>query len=347
MKFDEAPLRHVNIGYVRVLFDHLRQVGMQPEEIAARGYVEQIEQLDSFARCPLRDWEALMARAETVLDDPELALRLAEAIKPWHTGLVGYMIMTSRVLSDVGGVLLRFEHLLNDVNQINFDVQPQRFRMMLQPGACKVSRRLALLSIGSWAWHSRWLTGQPELVFDAAFEFEEPADLSCYRHAFGGLLRFNQPHAEMSARSDYLELRVIQQDPNIHRVLRQVAFTQLEALSSNSSGFLARLEEAIKRRLDTGELSLEAVAEDMNIATRRLQNRLNDYGMTFRSMVDGVRRSQAKAYLDDGKFSISEIALMLGFSTQTSFQHAFKRWTGQTPGRYRRKALPRSQLISA
>jgi AraC-like DNA-binding protein len=346
MKFDEAPFRQVNIGYVRVLFDHLRDVGVDPGDIAARGYIEQIEQLDSSARCPLRDWDELMSRAELVLNDPDLALRLAEALQPWHIGLVGFLIMTSRKLGDVGGVLLRFEHLLNDVNQVSFDVQPERFKIMLQPGAWKVSRRLALLSIGSWAWRSRWLTGHRDLVFDAGFEFDAPADLSCYTHTFGGALRFNQARGEMSAPSEYLNLRVIQQDPNIHRVLRQVAFAQLEALATHSSVFLARLEEVIKRRLDTGELSLEAVAADMSMSTRRLQNRLNDYGMTFRSMVDGVRRSQAKAYLEDGKISIGEIALMLGFSTQTSFQHAFKRWTGQTPGHYRRKAVPRSRTIS-
>jgi AraC-like DNA-binding protein len=340
MSFDESLVRHVNIGYTKALFDYLRDIGSDPCLIAAPNYVERVDQLDSFARCSLHEWDSLMARAEVILGDPDLALKVSRAIKPWHTGLVGFMIMTSRALGDVGGVLMRFEHLLNDVNHVTFEVNDQAFMMYLQTSANARSRRLALLSIGSWAWHSRWLTGQPDLIFDAHFEYEEPADIEIYRQTFGGDVRFNQRRNVFVGGHAYLELRVIQQDPNINRVLRKAAFEQLEALSNGHGNFLARLEKAIKMRLESARLSLEDVASDMNVAPRTLQNRLTDYGMSFRSLVDGIRRAQAKTYLDVPHLSISEIALMLGFSTQTSFQHAFKRWTGQTPGSYRRKALP-------
>lgn len=340
MNFDESQVRHVNIGYTKALFDYMRDIGADPCSVASPHYVERVEQLDSFARCSLHEWDSLMARAELALNDPDLALRVSQTIKPWHTGLVGFMIMTSRALGDVGGVLIRFEHLLNDVNHVTFDVTSDAFTMFLQTSAGASSRRLALLSIGSWAWHSRWLTGQPDLVFDASFEYEEPGNIDIYRRTFGGTVKFNQQRSFLVGAQSYLELRVIQQDPNINRVLRKVAFEQLEALSGGNGNFLARLEKAIKMRLESAQLSLEDIAAEMNVAPRTLQNRLNEYGMSFRSLVDGIRRAQAKTYLDDPGLSISQIALMLGFSTQTSFQHAFKRWTGQTPGAYRRKTLP-------
>jgi AraC-like DNA-binding protein len=41
-------------------------------------------------------------------------------------------------------------------------------------------------------------------------------------------------------------------------------------------------------------------------------------------------------YLNDPKVSIAEVAFLLGFSEQSSFNRAFRRWTGQAPGQWRR-----------
>jgi len=49
-----------------------------------------------------------------------------------------------------------------------------------------------------------------------------------------------------------------------------------------------------------------------------------------------VRKEIAIGYLKDADASICEIALLLGFADQSAFHHAFKRWTGKTPGIYRK-----------
>jgi AraC-like DNA-binding protein len=53
-------------------------------------------------------------------------------------------------------------------------------------------------------------------------------------------------------------------------------------------------------------------------------------------VVERVRKNLALKYLNDSRLSLLDIALMLGFTNQTSFHHAFKRWTGQSPGEFRR-----------
>ena len=41
-------------------------------------------------------------------------------------------------------------------------------------------------------------------------------------------------------------------------------------------------------------------------------------------------------YIRDSKFGMTEIAFLLGYAEVASFNTAFKRWTGMTPGQVRR-----------
>jgi hypothetical protein len=53
--------------------------------------------------------------------------------------------------------------------------------------------------------------------------------------------------------------------------------------------------------------------------------------------LDEVRRELATRYLTKERdLSVSEVAYMLGFSETAPFFRAFKKWTGQTPGEFRK-----------
>ena len=59
-------------------------------------------------------------------------------------------------------------------------------------------------------------------------------------------------------------------------------------------------------------------------------------GIRYADLLDNTRASAAKSYLGDREISIAEVAYLLGFAEQSSFNHAFKRWTGQAPNEYRK-----------
>src|SRR3546814_19522862 len=58
-------------------------------------------------------------------------------------------------------------------------------------------------------------------------------------------------------------------------------------------------------------------------------------GTSFRTLVDTLRQQLALTYIADPSLGLAEIAYLLGFSEQSAFQRAFKRWTGKAPGAYR------------
>jgi AraC-like DNA-binding protein len=71
------------------------------------------------------------------------------------------------------------------------------------------------------------------------------------------------------------------------------------------------------------------------MSERTLHRRLSERGMTFKSLVDETRRHVAENLLRDSRYTATEVAFLTGFSEQSAFNRAFKRWTGQTPTGFR------------
>jgi AraC-like DNA-binding protein len=89
----------------------------------------------------------------------------------------------------------------------------------------------------------------------------------------------------------------------------------------------------------------EKVAETLHMSERRLQRRLNEVGTTFRTLLEGVLKDLASTYVSDPDIELVEDALLLGFSDQSAFSRAFKRWTGFSPSKVR-LAVKKGDLTS-
>ena len=113
----------------------------------------------------------------------------------------------------------------------------------------------------------------------------------------------------------------------------------LERLPS-APDIVGRVREAIDAELRGGDPRLETVARRLAMSPRSLQRRLREQGgVAFNDVLDEMRYSAARSYLGQGDVAGAEVAYLLGFADQSSFNRAFKRWSGQTPTDYRRAAF--------
>jgi AraC-like DNA-binding protein len=130
-------------------------------------------------------------------------------------------------------------------------------------------------------------------------------------------------------------------------VLEEHARILAQRVPATTSGFTADVQKAIASApLEGG--SAEEVARTLNVSVRTLQRKLVATGTTFREVSETVRGRLAQGYLTDPKVSIAEVAFLLGFSEQSSFNRAFRRWTGESPGRWRRgRAFHTHQRVHA
>ncbi|MFC9473027.1 AraC family transcriptional regulator ligand-binding domain-containing protein [Nocardia sp. NPDC056952] len=81
--------------------------------------------------------------------------------------------------------------------------------------------------------------------------------------------------------------------------------------------------------------SLTALADELHIDRRTLQRRLAREGTTFRTLLDDAMRTLAAELLMTTQYSVAQVAGLLGYAETASFTHAFIRWHGTSPGRFR------------
>lgn len=95
-------------------------------------------------------------------------------------------------------------------------------------------------------------------------------------------------------------------------------------------------KDAIARSLSEGLPKMADIARSLGISVRSFHRRLAEHGLSFQMLTETTRRELAEGLLRDERYSLSEIAFLTGFSDQSSFTRAFKRWVGATPANYRR-----------
>ncbi len=327
----------LSAAYVRVLLSYLRSRGHDPISVLNASVLDRFEGSDAVSRLGVREWHDLLDRAERYCGEADLVPALAQHFQPWHAGLIGFTVMTSQTVAQMGSTLARFYHLLNNVYQIERGREDGRFFLRLVPATAEQSQRLVRLSLGVWVQTLRWLTGRHDLVFDADFTGPTPANAAAYRSLFRGTVRFEQGENTLRGAVDYVDLQLTALDPAVHNVLHSETQARLEMSTQSIGRFVSEAERLLKTRMDRAEPpTLEALAADLDLPPRTLQRRLDEADLTFRKLVERVRLTQAMGYLRSTDTPLAEIAARLGFANAGTFHRAFKRWTGQAPGEVRR-----------
>jgi AraC-like DNA-binding protein len=113
-----------------------------------------------------------------------------------------------------------------------------------------------------------------------------------------------------------------------------------ETLPEEEVPFQRQLVLQIADMLSDGVPQLDEVARTLGMSARTLQRRLADHGVTFQTLVTQARLQLAQSLMGERRYSLAEVAFLTGFSEQSAFNRAFKRWFGKTPGAFRNEVHP-------
>ena len=120
----------------------------------------------------------------------------------------------------------------------------------------------------------------------------------------------------------------------------RILATQLAEL--DRSNVAARCKAAVLERMASGESVDVDIARSLHMSRRTLQRKLAEADLTYQQLVDDTRRDLALRYIEDPARSVTEITFLLGFSGQSAFTRAFRRWTGTAPTDFRARQARRA-----
>lgn len=123
---------------------------------------------------------------------------------------------------------------------------------------------------------------------------------------------------------------------------RTVQRTSPASATDNAPVLTANLDYAnslraiLRSYLPDGYANAHFMAEIMGVSERTLARRLSACGLTYGTLIDEVRFTEAKRLLLEPGMRIDDVALAIGFNDQTNFSRMFRRLSGLTPSEYRR-----------
>ncbi|WP_298664024.1 AraC family transcriptional regulator [uncultured Limnobacter sp.] len=288
-------------------------------------------------RLPIGQWWALLERVAQVSNDPHVGLRIGKLTQIQDVGVLGYLAASCETLGQAMQRLQRFEGLLQQLAASSVAVDGDCIRLAWTnenghstdlSNEVLISGLLTVLGI----------LIAPHRIKPVCVEFPRKSDsgLATYEAMLGCPVQFARPQLAVRLRADNLMLPINSRDTHLMQLLEQKAATALKGLE-HSDEFLIQLQKAMSRGLLERNASMPWVAVQLNMSVRSVYRALNERGKTFKGQLDELRQTLAQQYLADETLSLSEIALLLGYSEQSAFNRAFRQWTGSTPLKHRRE----------
>lgn len=187
-------------------------------------------------------------------------------------------------------------------------------------------------------WHrlSSWLIGRRIPLAGAAFAYPPPPHKDEYEILFDCPVRFGEDRTGAAFDAHWLTAPLVRDEAALDAMLRRAPFDLLSRPEYGTT-VAEQVRRTLTQRLRASPRlpALGEVAALLAVSPATLRRRLGQEGTSFQELKDHVRRDAAIAGLAESGEPIAELAARLGFSEDTAFHRAFRRWTGTTPGAYR------------
>lgn len=304
----------------------LHQHGLTPQQLVDEDgfipYSALIHLLEATARATGRgDFGLLMSKQQTIEILGPLAIiarnsaTVGDALQAIGRYIEFYTPAILNAMIDEGREFVRFRI------DINVPHTPQRTQTI------DLSLAFALTVF-------RILTGQDCVPREVSFRHQAEIPVSVYKTYFRCPVLFSQPSDSLVFRREIFERPIDRNDKLLHQ---SVANYVASVIARRPHDIHGQVKLLIRRILATDRCTLDIVATSLSMQERTLQRRLREEGVSFDDLVDETRRECAIEYLGQRHIRMSQVASMIGYVEQSSFNRVCRRWFGMTPRQARKQ----------
>lgn len=318
------------------------KVGLDPASLA-----------DIDARVGVSTMVALWDEVEKL--DPDFGLHLGEVAVSTQYALPWHLLHGSATLGEGIERLAAAWRIFNDIHPPEIVLPPPSegkdgwIRIATKGSPYPVPRQAIEYAFSWFVSAGRRVTATDFRPKWIAFETPRPTSTEEHDRIYGCPIAWDAEAATIVFTAESLACPTTTGgDPNLVELLGRHVEALLAKLPPPVTGqeYSTKVRAALMPLLPHGAVTIDRIASEVGTSTRSIQRYLREEGTTFQRVLDALRKDVALTYLEDRTRSLAEVALMLGFSDQSTFHRAFVRWTGRTPGDVRRAARSAAGLAA-
>lgn len=319
----------------QIVWRMMQLYGMDPAERFRASGIDPAVLDEPRARIPLANVDALVVDLAARIRQPGFALGAADVLHPSNLGVLGYAWLSSSSLRTGLQRLVRYWRILAQKSSPALIDEPAGLRFVFRsaqtdPALEAVFADFVLSVVIGLCRMNAGDRLRPVVV---ALKRTAPSDVTPYADFFDCPVGFG-------AAENSFVLTAFDADRPLETANRELAGTLdailLEQLARlNKDDIATRVRAVLLAELSVGRPPESRVAKSLHMSRRTLQRKLAAVGVSYEHLVDETRRELALRYVEDRSKSITDITFTLGFSQQSAFTRAFRRWAGVTPSQYR------------
>lgn len=335
--FEPNKKCYVSMSLVRQLFEFSKLKGTEPKLLIYESNCNP-DKFDVLNKnISLDDYMKLEAAAERIFNDELMGFHLGQSIIPNTWSIIGHIMMNCKNLFFAFSKANRYSDILGNVINSNIRVAEHLIYVELTSlyeyqyvmDQCFMTVITGVVAI------SRKLTMQNILPVELGLKIPSAEYMNELENYFGCPIKYNQSKYYIVFKAEFFLTPIVGNNPYLEEYFEEVAEKILLSIC-NRNQISHKVCRILIENLSEKEININKIARTLGFSTRKLQLSLHNEGTNYKSLLQNIRESLSKKYIDEG-YTIEEIALMLGFKDHSSFRKAFKKWFGYTPKEYRKK----------
>jgi AraC-like DNA-binding protein len=313
--------------------DLIRAMGVDPVAVLAAAGLAADALDEAEKRIPYAAFGTLLREAARWTRCPHFGL-LAGRI--WHLpdlGLVGELVANSPTFGSALRTMTVYQHLnssggLGFVLERGGNVVDVGYAIYYPdaPGADDIYD--AVLA-GNFTF-MRDLCGATWVPTEVFLPRAKPVDVEPYRQLFHAPVHFGAEICAMRFPARWISHRIEAFDSARRRI------DEARARDHVRGHVVEQVIRALRLVMLHGRHSGDEIASLLAMHRRTLTRQLSAEGTTFQALLDTVRFDVARQLLRSSELSLEDIAQSLGYADLTPFARSFRRWSGTSPGVWRR-----------
>jgi len=314
----------------------IESYGLDSHELFSRSNIDLAAiQTNPEVRIPVKQMAELWKLAVKESNDECIALRLNKFYQPNTYSAVGLAFASSRNIMEGLEHCMRYFKMTTDVSKQSIEKVDDNALLHIEiPPENEPVAEEAIEAFMSTLISLCRLMGDVDFSpLEVHFKHDKTTRCAEYETFFNCPVLFNQPEHKIVCSIADLERPHMFANPGLRKSLEEWIEEHLKQFSQ--ALISTKVKAYILEYMPKGDIELENIARFLNLGLRTLQRKLKAESRNFNELLDECRHHMAIKLLSEQRVPLIEISFMLGFSDQSGFTRAFKRWTDTSPKNYR------------